>query len=250
MMRLIDVLEAGSGLVCAVGAGGKKTTLYHLAGTHTGRVGLTSTVAQAAFPATLGAHVVVAPATEIVPRVIDAAARHRFVAFAMPSEKRARYAGVPLELLAQIRRGGGFDALLVKSDGARMRWIKAPEDDEPVLPTDADTVIPIVSARAIGRPLGEDTAHRPHRIAAVTGAQTGDLIEPEHVGRLLAAENGALKGTGAARVCPVLNMVDDLETTTLARQAAHVALRLTDRFDRVALTTSAQPDRLLEVVTR
>lgn len=249
-MRLIDVLEAGSGLVCAVGAGGKKTTLYHLASTNTGRVGLTSTVAHAAFPATLGAQVVVAPAAEIVPAVVAAAARHRFVAFALPSEKRARYSGVPLELLAQIRRDGGFDVLLVKSDGARMRWIKGPADDEPVLPSDADTVIPIVSARAIGQQLSEEIAHRPQRIAALTGAQIGDPIEPHHVGRLLAAADGALKGAGPARVRPLLNMVDDLETTTLAREAAHAALRLTDRFDRVALTTSSQPDRLLEIVTR
>jgi probable selenium-dependent hydroxylase accessory protein YqeC len=249
-MRLIDVLEAGSGLVCAVGAGGKKTTLYHLASAHVGRVGLTSTVAQAPFPATLDAQVVVAPAPEIVRAVIDAAAQHRFVAFALPSQKRARHAGVPLELLAEIRREARFDVLLVKSDGARMRWIKAPEEGEPVLPEDADTVIPIVSARAIGRPLGEDIAHRPHRISLVAGVKAGDLIEPEHVGRLLAAENGALKDTGAARVRPVLNMVDDLETLMLAREAAHAALRLTDRFDRVALTTTGQPDRLLEIVTR
>ena len=249
-MRLIDVLEAGAGLVCAVGAGGKKTTLYHLANAHAGRVGLTSAVAQAVFPPKLGAHVVLRPATEIVPAVIDAAGRHRFVAFALPSRKRARYAGVPLDLLAEIRREARFDVLLVKCDGARMRWIKAPEDDEPVLPQNADTVIPIVSARAIGRPLGEEIAHRPHRISAVTGVKAGDPIEPEHVGRLLAAENGALKGTGAARVRPVLNMVDDLETIMLARESAHAALRLTDRFDRIALTTSAQPDRLLEIVTR
>ena len=43
--RLLDLLAARTGLVCAVGAGGKKSTLYRLAEAHrlagTGRVGLT-----------------------------------------------------------------------------------------------------------------------------------------------------------------------------------------------------------------
>ena len=40
MSDLLDVLEARAGIVCAVGAGGKKTTLYRLADLHPGRVGL------------------------------------------------------------------------------------------------------------------------------------------------------------------------------------------------------------------
>ena len=41
---LLDLLEARSGIVCAVGAGGKKSLLQHLATTHPGRVAITATV--------------------------------------------------------------------------------------------------------------------------------------------------------------------------------------------------------------
>ena len=40
---LLDLLGARSGIVCAVGAGGKKTVLQHLAAAHPGRVAMTAT---------------------------------------------------------------------------------------------------------------------------------------------------------------------------------------------------------------
>ena len=46
---LLDLLDASTGVVCAVGAGGKKTLLNHLATTHPGRVALTTTVFMTCF---------------------------------------------------------------------------------------------------------------------------------------------------------------------------------------------------------
>lgn len=250
MNNLIDLLVARSGLICAVGAGGKKTTLYHLAVLHPGRVGLTSTVPIAHFPATLGAHEVIADAGVIVSAVIEAAARHRLVAFAHPDVKRARYGGLASGLIAELQRATVFDVLLVKGDGSRMRLIKAPEHSEPVIPEGISTVIPIVSARAIGERLTEEVAHRLSRVQAITGAEYGERITPIHVARLLAHEEGALKGVGDAVVVPVINMVDDQIREALALQAAIAALELTDRYDRIVLTSHRQTNRLVNVVTR
>jgi probable selenium-dependent hydroxylase accessory protein YqeC len=250
MNELIDLLAARSGLVCAVGAGGKKTTLYHLAVFHPGRVGLTSTVPMAHFPSTLAAHEVIAEAGEIVPAVVVAAASHRLVAFAHPEVRKGRYGGLASDLIAEIQRAAHFEVLLVKGDGARMRRIKAPEASEPLIPEGTTTVIPIVSARAISQPLTEEVAHRLSRVQAITGAEYGEPITPTHVARLLAHEQGALKGTGVATVVPVINMVDDPEHEALALDAATTALQLSDRFDRVVLTSHRQTNRLVNVVTR
>jgi probable selenium-dependent hydroxylase accessory protein YqeC len=122
---LLDVLEARAGIVCAVGAGGKKTTLYRLADLHPGRVGITSTVPIARFPRTLHAEEVIADVEKLLRAVVEAAARHRRIAFALPEVKKARYGGLPDELLREIRESADFDCVLVKADGARMRWIKA-----------------------------------------------------------------------------------------------------------------------------
>ncbi len=250
MSELIDLLAARSGTVCAVGAGGKKTTLYYLALTHPGRVGLTCTVPNTHFPGTLGASVVVAEAAELAAAVARAAAAHRLVAFAQPSEKKGRNGGVAPELIAEIQSTTRFDVLLVKCDGARMRWIKAPEDDEPLIPAEATTVVPIVSAKAFGQPLTETVAHRLSRVETVAGARYGETITPEHVARLLAHEEGALKNVGSATVVPIINMVDNSELEATAREAARAALDLTDRFDRVVLTSHLQPARLVGLVSQ
>ena len=68
-MDLVDALEARSGLVCFVGAGGKKTILYRLGAAHPGRVGITATVHISFFPKALDARHVVANHDELLPAV-------------------------------------------------------------------------------------------------------------------------------------------------------------------------------------
>jgi probable selenium-dependent hydroxylase accessory protein YqeC len=246
---LLEALAATRGLVALVGAGGKKTTLYRLARAHLGRIGITATVAIPPFPEDLGAHVIVA-GTSALPTLVAEAQQHRIVAFARPSDKPDRLAGLPPGEVRRIHESAGFDVTLVKADGARSRWIKAPDPDEPQLPEGVDTVIPVVSARAIGERLREDIAHRVDRITAITGAQPGDIITPDLVARLLADEQGALKGAGKATMVPLINMVDNDEIAVVARQAARWALALTRRFDRVILASMNAESPLVEIVAR
>ncbi|MCA1851427.1 MAG: hypothetical protein LC647_03250, partial [Beggiatoa sp.] len=99
-VALLKALAATRGLVALIGAGGKKTTLYRLARAHLGRIGITATVAIPPFPEDLGAHEIVA-GTSALPALVSEAQEHRIVAFARPSEKPDRLAGLPAE---QVRR--------------------------------------------------------------------------------------------------------------------------------------------------
>ncbi|MCO4811827.1 MAG: putative selenium-dependent hydroxylase accessory protein YqeC [Gammaproteobacteria bacterium] len=231
---LIEELDAYQGIICAVGAGGKKSVLYQLVREHAGRIALTTTVHMSAFPEDLQVERIVDDETMLPDRVL-AAARSGSVAYACPSKKAGRYSGVSPEMIRSIHEDGGFDASFVKADGARMRWIKAPEEGEPLLVPGADVVIPVVSARAIGEPLEERVAHRIERVAAAAGVAPGKLLTPEAVGRLLASDAGALQGTAGARVAPVINMVDNDRQEELARAAATAAIEMTSRFDQVVL---------------
>jgi probable selenium-dependent hydroxylase accessory protein YqeC len=247
---LIDALEAREGIVCAVGAGGKKSVLYQLAREHRGRFALTATVHTTVFPDDLGLQQIIDDDANLARR-LRAADPARCVAYACPSSKPGRHAGASPATIRAIHDGGGFDATFVKADGARMRWIKAPAPDEPIVVPGADLVIPVVSARALGEPLGERVAHRVDRVAAVTGVAPGDVLTPEAVGRLLASEHGALYRTAGGRVAPVINMVDNDDKEELARAAASAALALTSRFDRVVLCCLRRPERpVVAVVTR
>lgn len=234
--RLIEALGAGRGIVCAVGAGGKKTTLYALAAAHPGRVGFTATVFTARFPRRLGARELITEQADL-PAALAELGDARRVAWARPSEKAGRVAGIAVGAVAACH-ATGFDLTLVKADGARMRSIKAPRADEPVLPAEADTVLCLVSAAAFGQALDERIAHRPERVAAVTGLEAGAIITPEAVGRLLADDAGALRGVPAgARAIAVINAVDDAGRRESADVAARTALALGDRLERVVLTT-------------
>jgi hypothetical protein len=59
-----------------------------------------------------------------------------------------------------------------------------------------------------------------------------------------------LKSSGSRPVAPVINMVDDAVREAQAREAAEVALGLTDRFDRVVLVRLSQANPLVGVVQR
>jgi len=247
---LIDALDARSGIVCAVGAGGKKSVLYQLAREHPARFALTATVHTTLFPDDLSLTSVIDEELALREHVLSIDSS-RSVAYACPSNKPGRHAGVAAEIIQSIHESGRFEATYVKADGARMRWIKAPADGEPMLLPGADLVIPVVSARAIGEPLSERVAHRLDRVHAVTGVMPGSVLTPQAVGRLLASDEGALKGTAGGRVAPVINMVDNELQEQRARAAAVEALAMTSRFDSVVLCCLRRPGRpVVGVVTR
>lgn len=247
--ELLKLFKAREGVVCCVGAGGKKTTMFRLAREFHGRVGLTTSAHIEYFPRSLQASCYVAPEEELLVALSDDT-NSPVIAFATPSQRRGRHAGISIERVAEFRRRGRFDLMLIKADGARSRLIKAPNDNEPPLPVDANTVIPIVSARAIGRILTGKVAHRPERLCEIAGLQPNQRIEPEHVARLLASSRGSLKNVGQAEVVPLINMVDDDKRAVLARAAAEQALTLTDRFDYVVLASMRAEQPIIEVVRR
>jgi probable selenium-dependent hydroxylase accessory protein YqeC len=252
--RLLDALAARHGLICAVGAGGKKSTLQRLAEAHlaagTARIGFTCTVMMAPPPASLTSTRVIAEPEELANRVPAEAPRHPLVLYARRSRKAGRLGGLPPELIAELHGRGRFIATLVKADGARMRMIKAPLEDEPVLPPGTGTLLALVSARALGQPLSETIAHRLERVTDVTGAALGECLTAVHLARLLVSDRGALHGVGDAIVVPIINMVDEQTRLAQARDAARRALAATERFDRVVLAEMTADDPVVEVVTR
>jgi probable selenium-dependent hydroxylase accessory protein YqeC len=248
--ELLDALQARRGIVCAVGAGGKKTALYGLACLNPGRVRLTATVVTVPVPARFRDREIVSEESGLLGAVVSAAPTWRRIAFARPIDKPDRLGGIGFDLLREIHEAAGFEATYVKADGARMRLIKAPDSREPVIPPFATTVLPVVPARVLGQPLPEKMAHRAERVAAVTGASLGRPITPLHVARLLASPEGSLRGIGQASVVPVVNMVDGETELAGATEAADIALELSSRFDRVVLTRMTAPDPLVRIVTR
>lgn len=244
---LLAALGITKGVVCVVGAGGKKTCMYHLAATYPGRVLLTSTAHMYPYD------------KKKIDRFIELddtaaagvlAGAERVVALASPSDTPKRIGGISAQALRTVLDKYHFDLCVVKGDGARARWIKAPAEYEPLIPEVSDVVVPIISIKAIGRPLDERTAHRPEKIAEVVGCRPGDLITARAVSNLLSSDLGSLKGVaGDHRVVPMLNMVDNIRSQNLARKVAERALSQTKRFDQVLLA-SMKTGLVKEIVSR
>jgi probable selenium-dependent hydroxylase accessory protein YqeC len=247
-MNLPEALDAEVGLTCVVGAGGKKTTLYALADRLDGATGsdpvVTATVRIPIFDGEV-AEVVV---TEDPASALDAA--DRFPLGLVPEREREdRYRGYDPETVTAL--AAAHDGpVLAKADGARTRWLKAPNEREPQIPRAADTVIPIASARVVGEPLSEESVHRPERVAGVTGCERGDEIRSEDVAAVLASDEAGLKDVPeGATVIPVVNMVDSSDLEAVGREIAdEVLARAPDSVARVVLTRMVADDPVVAVV--
>jgi len=245
---LLDALDARHGVVCFVGAGGKKSTMYRLALAHPGRVGVTSTVHIPYFPVELGAAEVIEENSALVEAVAVAAQGERLLAFARPSEKRGRWAGVDPDLIENVRQRAALDVVLVKAAGARSRLINIAAGAGPRLPQQVRTLVRVLSVQALGQRLSEGIAHKVERISAATGLEPGQTIAAAHLVRLLLVEAGA-DASGKERILQ-LNMVDDQARLREARAVAEQVLEAVNAFRRVVLTRANHPRPLLEVLER
>ncbi|MEM7540643.1 MAG: selenium cofactor biosynthesis protein YqeC [Pseudomonadota bacterium] len=245
MNDLLRACRAERGTVAFVGAGGKKSAMYSFASAHTGRVLLSSTSHMYRYDE--GQVDVIVEAGSL--RLDRIPTRGRVVAVAGKTDTPERVGGIDDELIGELWRSGQFEALYIKADGARARWIKAPAEHEPLVPSIADVVIPLVSIKVLGRELASGIAHREKELSAVTGCAYDEPLTEHHLARLLVHEDGALRGIPQrAAVVPLINMVDDDEYRTHARSVAQMALAATTRFERVVLAR-LKDSELVEIVS-
>jgi len=247
---LLEALGARTGVVCMVGAGGKKSTMYRLAQAHDGRVAVTTTVHIPPFPTWLDADPVVTDAAELGALVLAAARQRKRIAYATRTDKPGRFGGVAAHTVAQLHLQAKFDVTLVKADGARRKYIKGPGGRQPIVPDNAATVIPVVSALVAGKPLEQRSAHYVENMAALLGLQPGEILKPLHVAKTLAAYvQGAWLPAGAQLV-PLINMAEDQASRSAAAEIAAALLELVPRVTRVVIAHMQANDPLVAVVAR
>lgn len=245
-MSLASVLAADDGqCVAAVGAGGKKTTLYRL-GRLLDRAVVTSTVRIPIFDDHVEDVVVTAdPVSTLRSRSDEGEVWP--LGLVPEREREDRYRGyAPHTVDGIVTAHDG--PVLVKADGARNRLFKAPDGREPQFPSHVDTALPLVSARVVGKPLSDEWVHQPELVSDLAGVAVGDALDATAVARVLASPAGGLKGVPAGvTVVAVVNMVDDDALRAVGGRVAAETLSLTDRIDRVVLTQLVAPDPVVEV---
>ncbi|MDM8528667.1 selenium cofactor biosynthesis protein YqeC [Anaerolineales bacterium HSG24] len=149
--------------------------------------------------------------------------------------------GIEPSLVDWLSATGRFDAIIVEADGARMRPFKTPASYEPVIPTCATIVMPVIGLDVIGQPLHPDHVHRAELVSQLTETPFNEPVSIQTVAQVLSHAQGGLKNVPhQAKVIPLLNKVDgesDEPTTArlpVARQLAREVLQA-QRISAVAI---------------
>ena len=139
--------------------------------------------------------------------------------------------------------------ILNEADGAFRLPIKAPAAHEPVIPLSTTLVIPVLGLSALGTPLDEAHAFRPHLIARITGLAMGDPITETAMARLISHPEGLSKETPSkARVIPFLNQADATALKKAGERIAGKILEMSSRIDNVLLGV-LKPEMRVEILS-
>jgi molybdenum cofactor cytidylyltransferase len=212
-------------VVSFVGAGGKTTAMFRLAGALAAegwRVVTTTTTHLSRDESSLAPrHLSSDSPFKVIDELLAGldAGRHLLVT-GPPVEGGSRWGGVPAEWVRRVASLLTVDAVLVEADGARRLPFKAPADHEPVVPPSTTLLVPVVGVDALGRAV-QEAAHRPERVCALTGLEPDSPITPQAVAAVLGHPAGGLKGCPpGARVRVLVNKVGTDAELAAAREIA------------------------------
>ncbi len=160
-----------------------------------------------------------------------------------------KWAGIPPEWVDELFVSVGSGAILNEADGALRLPIKAPAAHEPVIPSTATHVFPLVGLSALGQPLDEAHAFRPELIARIAGIAIGEPITEAAVVRLMTDPEGLAKGAPErASIVPFLNQADDEAGLATGRRIAEEILKTSPRIGTV-LTGRLKPTPFFQVIS-
>lgn len=88
-----------------------------------------------------------------------------------------------------------FDFILIEADGAKMLPIKAPKEDEPVIPDKSNYTIGLIGIDAIGKKIS-DTVHRPELFLNLIKEDNINIeLTIDHIIKLILDKNGLFKNS-------------------------------------------------------
>lgn len=225
-------------IVSFVGAGGKSTTLFRLAGELTARGYrvVTATTTRLAIEQIQGeaGHLHLQPAEPLpltnIARELDRSGHCLLVGSAdAPRGDPEKQAGVQAQQLDELMAHAaalGISALLVEADGSRMLPVKAPAAHEPVLPESTTLLVPMMGLDGLGASIRPAHVHRAdvmRRLLLLPPEPTPARLTPQHAAELLIHPQGGAKGRPShARLLPLLNKADEPARLAGGRLVTHI----------------------------
>ncbi len=94
------------------------------------------------------------------------------------------FRGLEAKQVEKLYASGFQGVLVVKTDGARKRLIKAPGPDEPIVPEGATHCVLVLGLAAIGQTADQRIVHRMEKVRVTSDLETGEIIEAHHLVKL------------------------------------------------------------------
>ena len=155
--------------------------------------------------------------------------------------------GIPTAWIEELETLPGISFIIIEADGAAGRSLKAPREDEPVLPAHSSLLVPVVGIDALGCPLDDEHVFRAELAARLLGVNPGIEITEEFIARLLV--HILRDKPPKARVIPFLNKVDLPGCLEKGRSLARYLLSLKLLgFQRVVLGHARQFPPVKEIL--
>ncbi len=102
------------------------------------------------------------------------------------------------------------DVVLVEADGSRQKGLKAHKKDEPVIPTNSDSVIMVCAADVVGAALNDDSVHRAALFSEKWSIPFNTALTPGIISQELISLNGYRKNIPQGASISILVNKSDL----------------------------------------
>ncbi len=117
--------------------------------------------------------------------------------------------GVSSDLVNDLWSSNKIDYIIIETDGAAGRPVKAPREGEPVIPASTTLVVAILGVDGVEREVNEENIFQAMRVSKMTGIPMGKKMTDEAMAVLVTHREGIFKGAPfSARVIAFLNKVD------------------------------------------
>ncbi len=221
-------------IISLTGAGGKTSLMFLLAHElqQRGEKIITTTTTRIRHPLPeQSARILLDEETDIGQQLERLLATTGHVTIAAGRLPDGKLAGISCRRLQKISAHSQADRLLIEADGARGLSLKAPGDNEPVVPDTTDCCIAVIGLDCIGKALTEKNVFRPGQISLLTGLQPGKKIIPEIVASLITHPRGLFKSCPkkATRII-FLNKTDITGGNTRAAQIIQATVKAAGRL--------------------
>ena len=196
--------------ISLVGAGGKTTLLFALAGElsieRKGVLVTTTTKIWEPVPSPLFSLFCSSQLNLVKRWVTGKLGSVPYLVVAREKMDKGKLLGIPPAWIQELASLPGISCVIIEADGAAGRSLKAAREDEPVLPAHSSLLVPVVGMDALGYPLDDEHVFRADLAARLLGVNAGIKITEEVIAGLLV--HMLRDKPPEARVIPFLNKVD------------------------------------------